>query len=104
MLFSDVEEFKNTPVFFYTQYDLKGTEWESFFPTQINFLDLDLTIREQIYIKQKAKFNIGYQGGVNEASSGGSSKMISLSPYKTIRENCVRGSKYIFFDKTSKII
>ena len=51
-----------------------------------------------------AKFNIGYQGGVTEASSGGTSTMVSLCPYRTIRENCVRGSKYIFFDETSKII
>ncbi|MDB4338368.1 hypothetical protein OAA02_00145 [bacterium] len=104
LLFADAERLKGAPVFCYTQFDLSGTEWEDFFPTQIDFTKLGLTIREQIYIKQHAKFNIGYQGGVSEASSGGSSEMISLSPYKTIRENCVRGSKYIFFDKTSKLI
>jgi hypothetical protein len=104
LLFNDTEPFKNLPVFTYTQYALDNTEWDKFFPQRINFTDLNLSIREQIYIKQKAKFNIGYQGGVNEASSGGDAKMISLCPYKTIRENCVRGAKYIFFDGTSKTI
>lgn len=104
LLFPDAEKYKDTPVFYYSQYELENTEWAEFFPNRINFTELGLSVREQIYIKSNAKFNIGYQGGVNEASSGGKSDMISLSPYKTIRENCVRGSKYIFFDGTSKII
>lgn len=104
LLFEDAKRFQNLPVFVYSQYDLEGTEWDGFFPNRIDFTKLGLSIREQIYIKSKAKFNIGYQGGVSEASSGGNSEMISLSPYNTIRENCVRGSKYIFFDDTSKLI
>tara|TARA_Y100000385_G_C13082524_1_gene634711 strand:- start:252 stop:1229 length:978 start_codon:yes stop_codon:yes gene_type:complete len=104
LLFNDAKKFSNTPVFVYSQYDLNNTEWDNFFPNRISFAELGLSIREQIYIKQKSKFNIGYQGGVTEASSGGTSKMVSLCPYKTIRENCVRGSKYIFFNKTSKVI
>jgi hypothetical protein len=104
LLFEDAKRFQNTSVFCYTQYELENTEWAEFFPNRIDFTKLELTIREQIYIKQHAKFNIGYQGGVSEASSGGNSEMISLSPYKTIRENCVRGSKYIFFDETFKKI
>lgn len=104
LLFEDAKRFQNLPVFVYSQYDLEGTEWDEFFPNKIDFTKLGLSIREQIYIKSKARFNIGYQGGVSEASSGGNSEMISLSPYNTIRENCVRGSKYIFFDKTSKLI
>lgn len=104
LLFDDAKRFQNLPVFVYSQYELENTEWSEFFPNRIDFTKLGLSIREQIYIKQNARFNIGYQGGVSEASSGGMSEMISLSPYKTIRENCVRGSKYIFFDNTSKII
>ena len=104
LLFEDAERFRDTTVFVYSQYDLSDTEWDTYFPNHIDFTKLGLTIREQIYIKRNAKFNIGYQGGVTEASSGGKSEMISLSPYKTIRENCVRGSKYIFFDETSKLI
>ena len=104
LLFEDAKRFEGLPVFKYSQYDLKNTEWEQFFPNQIDFTEIGVSIREQIYIKQRAKFNIGYQGGVTEASSGGNSEMISLSPYLTIRENCVRGSKYIFFDNTSKVI
>lgn len=104
LLFKDAKKFQGLPVFCYTQYELENTEWDEFFPTRIDFSKYGLTIREQIYIKQRAKFNIGYQGGVTEASSGGTSTMVALCPYKTIRENCVRGSKYIFFDETSKII
>ena len=104
LLFDDAKRFEGLPVFAYSQYDLKNTEWDEFFPNIIDFTELGLSIREQIYIKQRAKFNIGYQGGVSEASSGADSEMISLSPYLTIRENCVRGSKYIFFDETSKLI
>jgi len=104
LLFGDAEKFKGLPVFCYTQYELENTEWDEFFPNRIDFTKFGLSIREQIYIKQHAKFNIGYQGGVTEASSGGTSTMVSLCPYKTIRENCVRGSKYIFFDETSKVI
>jgi len=104
LLFEDAKRFQNLPVFVYSQYELENTEWSEFFPNRIDFTKLGLSIREQIYIKRNAKFNIGYQGGVTEASSGGKSEMISLSPYKTIRENCVRGSKYIFFDETSKLI
>lgn len=104
LLFDDAKKYSSLPVFFYSQYALDNTEWSEFFPTRINFADLGLTIREQIYIKQHAKFNIGYQGGVSEASGGGHSNIVSLTPYKTIRENCVRGCKYIFFDNTSKII
>ncbi len=104
LLFKDALKYQNHPVFIYSQYDLKNTEWVKFFPHYIDFTELGLSIREQIYIKQKSKFNIGYQGGVSEASSGGGSQMVSLCPYKTIRENCVRGSKYIFFDETQKTI
>lgn len=104
LLFDDAKRFQNLPVFVYSQCELENTEWSEFFPTRIDFTQLGLNIREQMYIKQNSKFNIGYQAGISDASSGGSSEMISLSPYKTIRENCVRGSKYIFFDKTSKLI
>ena len=104
LLYPDAKKYSNHKIFYYSQFDLKGTKWEEFFPESINFSDLGLTIREQIYIKRKAKFNIGYCGGVTEASTGYGSDMISLCAYPTVKENCVRGSKYIFFDGTSKII
>lgn len=104
LLFEDAKKYEGMPVFYYSQYDLQNTEWSKFFPNMFSFKEMGVSIREQIYIKQNAKFNIGYQGGVNEASSGGKSNMISLCPYRTIRENCVRGSKYIFFDGTSVVI
>ena len=104
LLYPDATKYSNHKVFYYSQFDLTGTKWDELFPDSINFTKLGLSIREQIYIKQHAKFNIGYCGGVTEASSGGSSNMISLCAYPTVKENCVRGSKYIFFDETSKVI
>lgn len=102
LLFNDANRFKGIPVFVYSQYDLNNTEWDKYFPTRIDFTKLGLTIREQIYIKRSAKFNIGYQGGVNEASAGGNSEMISLTPYPTLRENCVRGVKYVYQNGDTK--
>ena len=104
LLFKDANRFRDTAVFYYSQYELKNTEWDNLFPRRIDFTHIKSTIREQIYIKQHSRFNIGYQGGVTEASSGYNSEMISLCPYKSIRENCIRKSKYIFFDNTEKVI
>ena len=53
LLYPDAEKYSNHKVFYYSQFDLKGTKWEEFFPESINFSDLGLSIREQIYIKGK---------------------------------------------------
>jgi len=106
LLYKHSERIGEYPIFYYSDFDLENTFWGKFYSKRINFADIEEkpTIREQIYIKQHAKFNIGYQSGVNETSSGGTSEMISLSPYKTIRENCIRGCRYIFFDGKEKLI
>ena len=104
LLYPHVEKYKNSKVFYYSQFDLKGTEWENIFPESYDFTKLGLSLREQIYLKQKAKFNVGYCGGVTEAASGHGSDMISLCAYPTVKENCVRGSTYVFFDGKSKVI
>lgn len=103
-LFPYLEKYKGLPVFEYSEYDLTGTKWQEYFPNSISFAKLGLSIREQIYIKRMAKFNAGYQAGITDISSGGGSDVITLCPYKTIRENCVRGTRYVFDNGYSKVI
>lgn len=103
-LFPYLEKYKNKPVFYYAEFDLKDTKWDEFFPNRINFAELGLNIREQIYIKRKALFNAGYQAGITDISSGGGSDVITLCPYRTIRENCIRGTRYVYQDGSSKVI
>jgi len=102
LLFEAAEKFKGMPVFYFSEFDLKGTEWEKYFPDAFNFADLNLSVREQILIKRKAKFNISYQAGITDASNGDNSEMHILCPYPTIRENCVRGANYYYFDGSKK--
>jgi hypothetical protein len=103
-LFPYLKKYKNTPVFYYAEFDINNTKWHEFFPNRINFVDLGLSLREQIYIKSKALFNAGYQAGITDLSSGMGSDVITLCPYNTIRENCIRGTRYVFTDGSTKII
>lgn len=102
MLFEAAEKFKGMPVFYFSEFDLQGTEWDTFFPERYNFADLKFDIRQQIHIKRKAKFNISYQAGITDASNGSGTEMHVLCPYPTIRENCVRGARYYYFDGSKK--
>ena len=54
-------------------------------------------------IKSRAKFNIGYQAGINDAVSKHSNNII-LTPYDDIKENIIRNVKYIHFDGKIKQI
>tara|TARA_Y100001937_G_C7127970_1_gene335773 strand:+ start:1443 stop:2435 length:993 start_codon:yes stop_codon:yes gene_type:complete len=98
VLYEDAERFRDLPVFYYSSFDLDNTEWAKFFPNRFDFSKLNLTIREQLYIKCKALFNIGYQAGMTDACSGSDSEIITLCPYPTIGSNRVRGVKYRFFN------
>lgn len=102
-LYEAAEKFKNNPIFYFSEFDLNQTEWGEFFSNSYNFSDYNLSIRDQIYIKRKAKFNISYQAGVTDASNGGGSEMHILCPYPTIRENCIRGAQYYYKDGSKKI-
>ena len=101
-LIKETKEYHNKPVFYFSEFDIDKTEWGKCFPNSVNFLKLGLSIREQIYIKSKALFNIGYQAGITDASSGKGTKTITLCPYNTIRENCIRGTKYVYKDGSIK--
>tara|TARA_S200002703_G_scaffold146805_1_gene142132 strand:+ start:2335 stop:3294 length:960 start_codon:yes stop_codon:yes gene_type:complete len=96
LLFDAAEKYKNTPIFYFSEFDLERTEWSKFFPKRCNFSELGLSVREQIYIKSKALFNIGYQAGVTDAASGCGSDVHSLCPHKSIRECMIRGVNYYY--------
>lgn len=105
VLHEDARAYSDMPVFYYSQFDLQDTEWASIFKHRINFEDLKLTLRQQLCIKQKAYFNLGYQAGMTDAISGGGSNVISLTPFDEngLGSNCIRGVKYWFRDGTTKI-
>lgn len=101
-LFKEAERFKGTPCFYYSTFNIEDVGWKEIFPNLISFSELNIPIRIQMYLKHKAEFNLGYQAGITDACSGGNSEIITLCPYPTIRENCIRGVKYIFSDGTTK--
>jgi hypothetical protein len=102
-LFPQIDKFKNYPVFYYSSFDLKNTDWDKRFTQFINFSNLNLTIREQMIIKQKATFNTGYQAGITDAIAGGGSEIITLTPYNETKEYTVRKVKYVFKDGSTKV-
>ncbi len=101
-LLNEAKEYYNKPIFYFSEFDINSTEWGECFPNSIDFLKLNLSLREQIYIKSRALFNVGYQAGITDASSGRGTKTITLCPYNTIRENCIRGTKYVYKDGSVK--
>jgi hypothetical protein len=98
LLLEVAERFKNKPVFYFSEFNLNETEWGDLFPEAHNFTDFNLSIRDQIYIKSKSNFQLSYQAGVTDASVGRSEEVHVLCPYPTIRENCIRGVNYYFFE------
>lgn len=104
LLYEAAEKFKGLPVFYFSEFDIAETEWGKYFPEAYNFADMDISIRDQIYIKRHAKFNISYQAGVTDASNGSGSEMHILCPYPTIRENCIRGAHYYYLHEDKKTV
>lgn len=102
-IFEYLDKYKNLPVFVYSERNLSNTKWEKYFPTQYHFDKLGVNVRQQLYIKQKALFNAGFQAGITDACAG-TTDSITLCPYKTIRENALRGNRYIYSDGTSEVI
>lgn len=102
-LINQAEQYKNYPVFYYSSFDINDTEWGQIFPNYISFSELKLTIRQQMIVKQKSIFNIGYQAGVTDAIAGGGSDVITLTPYENLKHNTIRGVKYVFSNGTEQI-
>jgi hypothetical protein len=102
-LFPHIEKYKDYPVFYYSSFDISKSSWATKFKKFISFEKIGLSFREQLIVKQKAIFNTGYQAGITDAISGGGSEIITLTPYKSIGQNVIRKTKYIFPNKEIKI-
>jgi hypothetical protein len=101
-LFPHIKKYNDLPVFYYSSFDIGSTDWGDKFSNFISFTDLKLSFREQMIIKQKAIFNIGYQAGITDTISGGGSDIITLTN-GNLKHNIVRGAKYVFKDGNFKI-
>lgn len=97
-LIEKATSFKDKPVFYFSEFDFRDTEWDNIFPERYDFSKYNLSIRDQIYIKSKANFQLSYQAGVTDASVGKSNNVYVLCPYRTIRENCIKGVNYIYLN------
>lgn len=102
-LYPHIEKYSHLPVFYYSSFNLKNTDWDNKFHEFIDFSKMGLNFREQMILKQKATFNAGYQAGITDAISGGGSEIITLTPYDEIKECITRGVKYVFKDGKIKI-
>jgi len=65
LLLKELEQYKDLTFFYYGSKDIKDTIFNN--TKCINFKDLNIPIRIQLYIKTKALINIGYQSGVNDS-------------------------------------
>lgn len=101
-LINETKEFHQKSIFYYSDFDINQTEWGECFPNSLNFKSLKLSIREQLYIKYRAYFNISYQAGITDSVCGGNTISIVLCPYNSIRECCIRGVKYVYKDGNVK--
>lgn len=65
LLLKELQQYKDLTFFYYGSKDIKDTIFNSI--KSIDFKDLNIPIRIQLYIKTKALANIGYQSGVNDS-------------------------------------
>ena len=65
LLLDKIQQYKDLVFFYYGSKPLNETIFNSV--KHVNFKDLNLPIRIQLYIKTKALVNIGYQSGVNDS-------------------------------------
>lgn len=93
-LFKFAEQYKDSLVYYYSEFDLDETEWGEIFKNKINMAGLGL--REQLVIKYLADFNIGYHAGINDAILGNGKDNTILTPYPNWKETHIRNTRYIF--------
>ena len=65
LLLEELEQYKDLTFFYYGSKNIKDTIFNNI--KHINFKDLNIPIRIQLYIKTKALVNIGYQSGINDS-------------------------------------
>lgn len=90
-LLNVLKKYKNLKFAYYTGKNIKNTKF-NFIKKGLNLRHID--IRLQLYIKTKAKVNIGYQSGVNDIIPR-YSKVITLPKDDNIGSNYIHGQKYI---------
>lgn len=90
LLIEGMSDYKNLKYFYYG-HDIKGTKFESI-NVVYDFKKITTDIRVQLYIKTKAKVNIGYQSGINDVV-GRYSKVICTPSYSTSETQL--GSNYL---------
>lgn len=93
-LFNIAEQYKDSPVYYYSEFDLDKTEWGDLFKNKTDISHLSL--REQLALKYLADFNLGYHAGINDAVLGNGKDNTILTPYPNWRETHIRNTKYIF--------
>ena len=70
----------NYPWFYYGEKDISDTEF-NFLSNTVNVKELDLSVRQQMYLKCKAKLNVGNETGLNEWSSKYSPSYLLANEY-----------------------
>ena len=101
-LLNIAEQYKDYPVYYYSEFNLDKTEWGTIFKNKTNISHLNL--REQLALKYLADFNLGYHAGINDAILGNGKDNIILTPYPNWKETHIRNTKYIFPNGDIKLL
>ena len=91
-IFEEIEQYKNLTFFYYGSKSIKETIFKNI--NVIDFKELNLPIRIQLYIKTKALVNIGYQSGINDAVCR-YSKVICTPSTGNLGSNFLDSIKYL---------
>jgi len=91
-LIKEIKKYKKLKFFYYSQVPLEQTRYN--FIKGINIENLNIPLRIQMYIKNKALINTGYQSGINDSIGTRNTKIICATPYSSLKSNIGRGIKY----------
>ena len=105
-IYNESLKYKDYPVFYYSSFNFptNKNKWNTAFKEWISFKDIpEATIRIQMYIKQQALFNLGYQSGLGDACTGKSMHYVA-TPYEKLTETVLRGDNiYYYFPNGQKV-
>ena len=97
LLLKEMDKYKDLTFFYYGTKSLEDTIFKDI--KYVDFKNLNLPLRIQLYIKAMAQVNIGYQSGINDTIST-YSQVICTPSTNNLGTNIVRGIKYLYKDKT----
>lgn len=97
LLLEEINKYKDLTFFYYGSKSLEDTIFKDI--KYVDFKNLNLPLRIQLYIKAMAQVNIGYQSGINDTISK-YSQVICTPSTNNLGTNIVRGIKYLYKDKT----